>query len=145
MTDSGNHTYVDPQSVRSSADHIGGLMDDMQPFYTLGQSDTQAGNFETATWLQQLVRDRQTGVLQHAIDVKLVCRDIQDSLHQITTTFEETDQHNSENLERDLYHDVNLLKIDAYNSGENAKGFAKPGPGTEASPRYDSVPLIPGM
>lgn len=125
MGDSGSHTYVDPPSVRSSADHIGGLMDDMQPFYTLAQTETQAGNFETATWLQNLVHDRQTEVLQHAMDVKLVCGDIKNSLHQITDTFEQTDQDNSQNLERELYHDVNSMKIDAYYSGKNAKGFAE--------------------
>jgi hypothetical protein len=137
MADSGNHTYVDPQSVRSSADHIGGLMNDMQPFYTLGQAETKAGNFSTATWLQDLVHDRQTGLLQHAMDVKLVCGDVKDNLHQITDTFEQTDQDNSKDLDRNLYHNVNEMKIDAYHSGQDAKGFAKPVPETPGSQDYD--------
>lgn len=137
MADGGNHTYVDPAAVRSTADHIGGLMNDMQPFYTLGNAETKAGNFSTATWLENLVHDRQTGVLQHALDVKLVTGDVKDSLHQVSDTFEHTDGDNANNLGRDLYHDVNSLKVHAYNSGQDAKGFAKPVPATPGDQNYD--------
>lgn len=126
-------TYVDPQSVRSTADHIGGLMDDMQPFYSLGQAETKAGNFDTAKWLESLVHDRQTGLLQHAMNIKLVTGDVKENLHEITTLFETTDGDNANALE----HEVNTLKIDAYKSGEDSKGFAKPVPETPGNQDYD--------
>jgi hypothetical protein len=114
-------------------------MDDMQPFYSLGQSPTKAGNFDTAAWLQNIVHDRQTGLLQHALDVKLVTGDVKTSLHQITDTFEQTDQDNANGLGNDLYHDVNKLKIDAYHHGQDAKGFAKPVPTEPGDQNYDGT------
>ena len=137
MAESGKHTYIDPQSVRSTADHIGGLMDDMQPFYSLAQSPTKAGNFETAAWLQSIVHDRQAGLLQHALDVKLVTGDVKTSLHEITDTFEKADKDNADGLGNELYHDVNKLKIDAYYHGRDAKGFAKPVPTEPGDQNYD--------
>jgi hypothetical protein len=133
MADSGNNTYVDPQAVRSTADHIGGLMDDMQPFHALAGAEPKAGNFETATWLESLVRERQQGLLQHALDIKLTVGDVKTSLHEIATTFEQADEDNANSLSRDLYHEVNVMKIKAYESGQEAKELAAPAPDTSGS------------
>ncbi|WP_394617269.1 hypothetical protein JNUCC0626_48010 [Lentzea sp. JNUCC 0626] len=126
MAKSENRTYVDPEAVRSTADRIGVLMDDLQTFYTLGGLETKAGNFSTASWLQNLVHNRQQGIVQHATDVKMVAGDIKDGLHQIVSTFEKTDKDNADSLERSLYHGVNEMRIDAYKSSEGAKGSGEP-------------------
>lgn len=126
MAKSGNQTYVDPEAVRSAADRIGVLMDDLQTFYSLAGLKTTAGNFSTATWLQDLVHDRQSGLLQHAVDLKLVSDDIKDNLHQIVTAYEKEDKDNADSLERSLYHEVNQMKIDVYKSTEEAHDAATP-------------------
>lgn len=137
MAEGENHTYVDPSTIRATADHIGGLMDDMQPFYTLGSVQTLTGNFSTAQWLQARIQDRQSGLLQHGLDVKLVTADVKDGLHEVADLFEQTDENNAKNLERDLYHQVNVLKIGAYHSGQDAKELAKPAPADPDGQKYD--------
>lgn len=120
MAGNTEHTFIDPQAVRTTAGHIGGLLDDMQAFHTVAGIETRAGDFETATWLEELVRDRQAGLLRHAVDLKAVLGDIKESLGQVTQTFEETDQRNGANLERRLGHEVNVLQINAFHHGGSA-------------------------
>lgn len=120
-------------------------MDDLQTFYALAGLETKAGDFSTASWLQNLVRDRQSGLLQHAADVKLVSDDIKDNLYSIASTFETTDKNNADALERSMYHQVNEMKIDAYRSGESVKGIgepAKPNDGTGQPEAIGTPPVL---
>lgn len=133
MTGSGDRTHIDPEAVRSAAGNIGGLLGDMSPFQRCASTETKAGNFETATWLEDVVHNRQTSLLQHATHVKLVLGDIDDSLNQVSDTLEQTDDANS----RQLGHEVNVLKVHAYNSGRTAGEVT--GTPTWDTQEYDGV------
>lgn len=116
-----DRTHIDPEAVRSAAGDIGGLLSDMSPFQKCASAETKAGNFETATWLEDVVHNRQTSLLEHATHVKLVLGDIHDSLDGVSDALEETDDTNSKHLDRVVGHEVNAMKIDAFNSGKTAK------------------------
>lgn len=130
-----DRTHIDPEAVRSAAGDIGGLMSDMSPFQKCASAETKAGNFETATWLEDVVHNRQTSLLEHASHVKLVMGDINDSLNGVSDTLEQTDDTNSKQLDHAVGHEVNVLKIDAYNSGKTAKEVT--GTPTWGSQEYD--------
>ncbi|NGY65974.1 hypothetical protein G7043_44520 [Lentzea sp. NEAU-D13] len=116
-----DRTHIDPEAVRSAAGDIGGLLSDMSPFQKCASAETKAGNFETATWLEDVVHNRQTSLLEHATHVKLVLGNIDDSLKGVSDTLEQTDDTNCKQLDRVVGHEVNVLKVDSYNSGKTAK------------------------
>jgi len=126
MTGNDEHTFIDPQEVRATASHLGGLLDDMEAFRQLAGTETKAGGFETAGWLENVVHDRQSGLLRHATDLKAVLDEVEGGLGQITETFEQTDQHSGQNLDRSLHHEVNVLKINAYTEGKKAESDPAP-------------------
>lgn len=124
MAGSGDHTHIDPEAVRSAASNIGDLLGDMSPFQRCASTETKAGNFGAAEWLEEVVHDRQASLLEHATHVKLVLGDIDESLHQVSDTLEQTDDSNGQSLDRAVGHEVNVLKIRAHNSGETARDIA---------------------
>ena len=135
MAGSGDRTHIDPEAVRSAAGNIGGLLSDMSPFQKCASAETKAGNFETATWLEDVVHNRQTSLLEHATHVKMVMGNINDSLNGVSDALEETDDTNSKKLDNAVGHEVNALKIDAFNSGKTAKEVT--GTPTWESQEYD--------
>jgi hypothetical protein len=130
-----DRTHIDPEAVRSAAGDIGGLLGDMSPFQKCASAETKAGNFETATWLEDVVHNRQTSLLEHATHVKLVLGNIDDSLKGVSDTLEQTDDTNSKALDHTLAHEVNTLKIDSFHSGSTAKEVT--GTPTWDSQEYD--------
>lgn len=131
-SNSGDHTYIDPESVRAAAGRIGGLMNDMDAFYRISDLETLAGRFPAATWLAELVHQRQICLLQHAIDLKLVLGDIKSNLDQISHLMEETDRTNANSLERDVFHQVNLMKVEGHRDTVWSKELARPVPEPDA-------------
>lgn len=135
MTGSGDRTHIDPESVRSAAGNIGGLLSDMSPFQKCASAETKAGNFETASWLEDVVHNRQTSLLEHATHVKLVMGNIDDSLKGVSDTLEQTDDTNSKKLDNAVGHEVNAMKIHSFESGKTAKEVT--GTPTWGSQDYD--------
>jgi hypothetical protein len=128
MAGSGDHTYIDPEVVRESGTTIGGLMSDLSPFQRVALTQTQAGNFDAATWLENQIHLRQTSLLQHATHVRLVCGEIEKGLYAVSEALETTDGDNS----RALAHQVNVIRYDSYKDGEIAVEVAgTPGPGSQ--------------
>jgi uncharacterized protein YukE len=124
MAGSGDHTHIDPEAVRSAASEIGGLLGDMSPFQKCTSTETKAGNFPAAQWLEEVVHDRQKGLLEHATHVKLVLGDIDQSLNQVSDALEDTDDTNARQIDRVVGHEVNVMKIHAYESGATAREVA---------------------
>jgi hypothetical protein len=110
-----NRTYVDTEGTRSSADRIGPLLDDLSPFHQVSGIKTKSGNFPAAQWLDNLLGQRGNALFQHAQSVELVCHDIKAGLHGVVDTFEQTDGSNAGGLDRSLYHDVNVTRVNAWN------------------------------
>ena len=110
-----NRTYIDPDGMRSSADRIGPLLDDLSPFHQVSATKTSSGNFPAAHALDSLVGQRGDGLFQHAQSVKLVCHDIKDGLDSAVDTFQQTDGSNAGDLDRSLYHDVNVTRVNSRN------------------------------
>jgi hypothetical protein len=137
MSNPINHTSVDPQALVGTAKRIGQLMDDMSVFEQLAAAQNlHVGNFDTATWLREIVNDRINGVIAHARDLKIAFGDIQTSLEAVARDFEATDANNGALLSRELTHDVNVLD---YNIVHDAPGVA-PGVHNVGAPAEPVVP-----
>jgi hypothetical protein len=96
--DGGTRTSIEPEAVRAIAGRMGVLMDDLGPFQQLLSLPAQAGNFSTATWLQDLLGDRKKKLASHAEELKKLMHDVEASLLKACSTFEETDKCNADRL-----------------------------------------------
>jgi hypothetical protein len=102
MPRDNDHTLVDPGAMKHTAKQIGELMADMTVFENLAGQDPRAGDFETAHWLQEIIRDRRDGLVQHARDLKVAFGEIRDSLEAVADDFQCTDQANADNLHKQV-------------------------------------------
>jgi len=89
-------TNIDPDQLRDAANRIGGIMtsDVMTSFTELGDVPT-AGQFPTATWLQNRVRDRIDALTTQAKLLETTFGNICDSLNTVAGQLENTDVDNS--------------------------------------------------
>ncbi|GAA3440164.1 hypothetical protein [Kutzneria kofuensis] len=109
-----NRTYIDPEGMRGSATHIGGLVDDLTPFHAVSAIQTKSGNFPAAHWLDGVIAQRGQGTFQHGQGLHLVCHDINDGLHGVVDTFEQTDDSNADGLDRSVFHEVNATRLKSW-------------------------------
>lgn len=96
--DGGTKTSIEPEAVRAIAARMGVLMDDLGPFQQLRSLQAQAGNFSTATWLQELLGDRKNKLALHAEELKKLMHDVESSLLKACADLEQTDKSNAANL-----------------------------------------------
>jgi hypothetical protein len=122
MSSPVNHTSVDPQTLARTAKRIGQLMDDMSTFDKLAEAPPlRAGNFDTATWLRVIIRDRCAGVIAHAHDLKTAFGDIQRSLEAVARDLRTTDANSGTDLRRQVTHDTAVMR---YNVAHDAPGVS---------------------
>ena len=126
MAGSGDHTYIDPEAVRESGTTIGGLMSDMSPFQRVASTETQAGNFDAATWLEDQIHHRQASLLQHATHVKQICGEIKEGLHGVSDVLETTDGENAQGLDREVAHQINVVRYDSFHDGKTDQNSEPP-------------------
>ena len=96
--DGGTKTTIDPEAVRAIAARMGVLMDDLGPFQTLLSLPAHAGNFSTATWLENLLGDRKKKLSLHAEELRSVMHGIEASLQNACSNLENTDKCNADRL-----------------------------------------------
>lgn len=96
--DGGTKTSIEPEAVRAIAARMGVLMDDLAPFQQLRSLQAMAGNFSTATWLQELLGDRKNKLALHAEELKKLMHDVEASLVKACSTLEQTDNNNANTL-----------------------------------------------
>ncbi|RSN39928.1 hypothetical protein DMC64_37045 [Amycolatopsis sp. WAC 04197] len=88
-------TNFDAEAIKASAGKLGTIMDDMSAFQALKEHWPNAGKFETAVWLEQIVDDRRNGIVAHGEHLQTVLNDLRATLTSIADGFESTDDENA--------------------------------------------------
>lgn len=92
-------TSFDADAIKTSADKLGSIMDDMSAFDNLKNHWPNAGNFNTAQWIERIVDDRRNAVVEHGERLKKVLADLKVGLHQVASDFTNADGDNASKIE----------------------------------------------
>jgi hypothetical protein len=95
-------TKFDPDAIKKAAGELGVILDDMSAFSALKTTVPNAGNFEVAKWLEQIVQDRTNGVVAHAEHLQVALTNMETTLTRIATDFENTDGENAEKIKASI-------------------------------------------
>lgn len=87
-------TSIDPDKMRTAADGLEKLFGEpsMTIFIKAQKLVLDAGQFDAAKWLEDLVLDRRKGIYQHALDMRFACEQLAIRLRHIATAFENQDR-----------------------------------------------------
>ncbi|UMP06956.1 hypothetical protein [Amycolatopsis sp. EV170708-02-1] len=92
----------DPAAIRLSAGKLGDIMNDMSAFTALKVTVPNAGSFEVAKWLEQIVQDRVNGIVAHAEHLQIALRNMDTTLTQIANEFENADGENAKRIKASI-------------------------------------------
>jgi len=95
-------TKFDPDAIKKAAGELGAIMDDMSAFADLKTPASSAGTFEVAKWLERIVQDRSDGVSLHAEHLQVALENMETTLTQIATDFENADGENAEKIKSSI-------------------------------------------
>ncbi|MER5389611.1 hypothetical protein [Saccharopolyspora sp. NPDC002686] len=95
-----SETAWNAEEIRAAAKSIGNIMGDMGTFQSLKEHWPNAGQFETAQWLERIVDDRRNGVVAHAERMKTICEEMETQLTKIADEFENTDGDNAKAVQQ---------------------------------------------
>lgn len=142
-------TKYDGNELRSAADKIDTLMEDMTPFETLKDIWPDAGPFATAQWLERVVDDRRNAIVAHAEHLQLIMTEMATTLRAVADKFERTDEGNAIDVSRFETMKTNITKTietHDYNTEMNQHNFGsgseKAGQNQSDGDGYDDV--LPG-
>lgn len=94
--DGGNQTAIEPEAARAITARMGKLMDDLSTFKELSSLEALAGNFSTAAWLKELLRERQNLVVAHGDELKSLMHELEKTLLQAIAALEQADKDNAD-------------------------------------------------
>jgi hypothetical protein len=94
--DGGTQTFIEPEAARAIIARMGKLMDDVSTFQELRSLEALAGNFTTAAWLKELLRERQDLVVLHGDELKSFMHELEQTLVQATEALEQADKDNAD-------------------------------------------------
>ena len=95
-------TSFDADAIKTSADKLGSIMDDMSAFDDLKNHWPNAGNFNTAQWIERIVDDRRNAIVEHGERLKKVLGDLKVGLHQVADDFTDADGDNATKIQSDF-------------------------------------------
>ncbi|GAA1027420.1 MULTISPECIES: hypothetical protein [Amycolatopsis] len=91
-------TQYNKDAIQKSATNLGNILSDMSAFQALGVSCPDAGVFDLAKWLEKLVNDRATAIVEHASHLQTACKDMQSFLGNLVSTFDSIDGNNADQI-----------------------------------------------
>lgn len=94
-----DETFIEPSVVLKTGSFIPQLLSDTSPFEHCASIPTQAGNFQAALTLEQIVHARQSGLLQHVLDLQAALHELGDNLIKACNAIVQKDIENSQQLE----------------------------------------------
>ncbi|MCX2731499.1 hypothetical protein OOZ19_14735 [Saccharopolyspora sp. NFXS83] len=95
-------TAFSPEDIKNAANAIGKLTEDMAAFQELKAHWPNAGQFETAQWLERIVDDRRNGLVAHAERLKNIFDNMKTDLTAIANDFENADGENADKIKAEI-------------------------------------------
>ena len=114
-------TTFDADGIKASAKNIGALLDDMSAFTALKPHWPNAGHFELAQWLERIVDDRRNAIVAHAEHLKLAFEDMETTLTNIATDFENADGDNAEKIKTSITELISHVESDVQTMDKNTE------------------------
>lgn len=132
-------TKIDVNALNTSATNIGNIAQDTSPFDKLAAMDPTTGTFDAAKWLQDIVRDRRDGLVQHGRDLQKVFADMQAHLQSIATDYQNADTSNADGISKlngQIDSEISTLQTQMQNDAPGLYGTASGS--SSAPPNYNS-------
>ncbi|GHF44824.1 uncharacterized protein YukE [Amycolatopsis bartoniae] len=114
-------TTFDADGIKASAKNIGALMDDMTAFSNLKPQWPNAGHFELAQWLERIVDDRRNAIVAHAEHLKTAFEDMETTLTNIATDFENADGDNANKIKTSITELISHVESDISTMDKNTE------------------------
>ena len=93
-------TNFDSAAIKTSANNLGSIMDDMAAFTNLKLHWPNAGKFPLAQWLERVVDDRRNGIVAQGEHLQLVLNELKATLVSIADNFDDADGDNANRIKK---------------------------------------------
>ncbi|MER6762701.1 hypothetical protein ABT266_21290, partial [Amycolatopsis sp. NPDC000746] len=91
-------TQYNKDAVKQSADKLANILADTSAFEALAGSCPDAGVFDLAKWLEQVVNDRAAAIVAHAARMQVALKDLGSFLSNLVTSFDSLDGSNADQI-----------------------------------------------
>jgi hypothetical protein len=129
-------TNYNADAIKTSANNLGALMDDMTAFEALKPNWPNAGKFPLAQWLERIVDDRRNGLVAQAEHLKIVLDDMKTTLTSIADDFQNADGDNAAKIKASIAGIENTVSGDVTKFDQNTESqqgnFSGGSPGNAA-------------
>lgn len=95
-------TKYNADAIKTAAQDLGRIMDDMSAFAALQANPSGFGNFDLAQLLARITADRADGIVAHGGQLQAALHDMEATLTRITEEYENLDGANAESIKSSL-------------------------------------------
>jgi hypothetical protein len=132
-------TKFNSDAIKKAAGELGLILHDMSAFSALKISVPNAGNFEVAKWLEQIVQDRTNGIVAHAEHLQVALTNMETKLNWIASEFENADGENAAKIKASIAGLQADIKGDISSFDQNSGPRPTP---SDGSPPTEKTPPV---